>query len=229
MNSPVWIMSAILAALLCALPSFAQTYRNASSVQDAAGSRTTAASFTNVCAIGQPGGVAVASGSGGMLNYAGFLNTFVMRAALDTDGDGLADEIDPDNDNDELADLTELAGDAFNPATTTDVNKGDSDGDGASDGAEAAAGTDPRSAAARFAIVSVAETAGGTVVGWMARSGTTYRVRHEDTGIGGFTGWLARVRAGGPAAAPWYATTNYYTDTTAPAGDRRYYRISVSP
>jgi len=113
-----------------------------SSVLDGSGARGTSGSSTNLSASAQPGSVAVSSG-GTMGNYAGFLGTFVLKPTLDTDNDGLADELDLDNDNDTLTDVEELEGTAFSPVTPTDPNDEDCDDDGFTDDEEASYGSDP--------------------------------------------------------------------------------------
>ncbi len=100
----------------------------------------------------------------------------VDEGFADTDGDGIADCVDPDDDNDGVSDAAELAAgsDPLNAASTPEVCDGqdndldgqvdegfadtdgdgiadcvdpDDDGDGASDAAELAAGSDPLNAA----------------------------------------------------------------------------------
>ena len=180
----------------------------------------------NISAAGQPGGIAESSG-GGYVNQAGFLQTFFVQPELDTDGDGLADEADYDNDGDALADTTEIEGTAFSPITATVVNTADSDNDGASDGNEAVAGTNPRDAAARLEIVAVTNAAGGRMVTWTARSNKTYTVRYADSPALPVTNALTTVTAVGAASAPWYITAQEATDPGAT--NARVYAIQVHP
>jgi len=205
-----------------------QSVSNTSSVVDAAGGWTSAGNYSNVSAIAQSGGVTVSS-AGGTRNYAGFLGTIVLLPSLDTDGDGLNDELDADNDNDGLEDAAELAGSAFSPATLTDLNKSDTDGDGATDGAEAVAGTNPRDAWHNLRFVSVDPIAPGATVGWLARQGKTYRIWRTDSlqGNPAFTSLVATVVANGPAAGPWLVLTNYYTDAAVAPKGHRFYKIEV--
>ncbi len=200
-------------------------YTNTSSVLDGSGTRSTNSTYTHLSAAGQPGGIAASSG-GGYRNQAGFLNTFFLQPGLDTDGDGLADEADGDNDNDQLADDTEIGGGGFSPATPTDPNAADSDDDGAPDGAESVAGTDPTDAGALLEIVRIAK--GSTAdVSWRARSNKTYRILYATTPAQPVTNELATVIASGAAVPPWYALTNTVTD--AGSATSRVYAVEVQP
>jgi hypothetical protein len=215
------------ASLLLAgsLVAFAQ-YTNKSSVLDGSGTMASGGTFTNISAAGQPGGIAVATG-GGYVNQAGFLNTFLLKPALDTDKDGIPNEADMDNDNDGLLDEAEMAGSSFIPVTVTDLNAADSDGDGIPDGAEAVAGTNPMDADAMLEIVRIAR--GGIAdIAWVARSNKTYRVLYSATPMQPVTNVLGTVTASGFANAPWYVLTNTITDASG-ATNSRVYGIHVLP
>ena len=202
-------------------------YTNKSSVLDGSGTRSAGGSYTNISAAGQPGGIAVSAG-GTYVNQAGFLNTFVLKPALDTDGDGLADEMDNDNDNDALADQTELAGSSFAPATVTSPNLADTDGDGIPDAAESVAGTDPTSATAGFRILAITNAAGLRYVAWTARGNNerTYVVRSAPQVSGPFTTVVfSNTVAGG--TFPWYAVTNAIGDATA--ATNLFFAVEVKP
>jgi hypothetical protein len=215
----VWVVSC--------LPSGHAQFTNRSSVLDGSGAVSAAGLFTNLSAAGQPGGIALSTG-GGYVNQAGFLNAFLLKPALDSDHDGLADELDQDNDNDGLADAVEIAGSGFAPATPTAVNLSDTDGDGQPDGWEAAAGTDPTDPHALLKLVAIRSTAGGRDVSWLARGNNqkTYVVHATaDARQPYATVLFSNTVAGG--SGPWYAVTT--TVTHASATNAHFYAVEVLP
>jgi hypothetical protein len=215
---------ALFCILAAANTSHAQ-FSNKSSVLDGSGTTSTGGTYTNLSAAGQPGGIAQSSG-GGFVNQAGFLNTFFVKGSLDTDGDGLADEADIDNDNDDLQDGAELAGSAFTPATASGVNTADSDSDGMSDGREARGGTDPTNADNAFELVRIQTNGSTRTISFVARGNNerTYVVKAADSSYAQPTQVLfSNTIAGG--TAPWYQVTNTLVDATA--SDARYYSVEV--
>ena len=198
-----------------------------SSVLDAAGASSSGGAYTNMSASGQPGGIAVSTG-GVYVNYAGFLNTFSIRPELDTDADGLADEVDSDNDNDDLTDEDEIQGGAFSPATPTMVNSADTDGDGQRDGWEAVAGTDPINNIALLEVVAITNAPGARAIAWRARGNNerTYLVRATtDAYLPYATVIYSNTVAGG--VAPWFAITTSITHTSA--SNTLFYAVEVLP
>ena len=204
-----------------------QNHTNTSHALDGAGQWSTGGLLSNITAVAQSGGVTMSSG-GALWNQAGFLNTFVLKPGLDTDMDGLADEADTDNDNDALTDGIELDGSGFSPATATDPNTPDSDGDGALDGAEATAGTDPSDPDAFLRFVSVYGKPDFVQLGWLARSNKTYRLMTASALTNAFTNLLAEVTVHADATAPWYVVTNCYDDTALTATNQ-FYKVLVVP
>jgi len=127
----------------------AQDYRHLATVHDGSGVMSTntvnlgGVDYRHVSAAGQPGGIQTST-NGTLVNHAGFLQAAdIKKPSLDTDGDGVIDELDTDNDGDRLSDAQEVEGSGFNPITETLVNNPDTDGDLVPDGDEAGAGTDP--------------------------------------------------------------------------------------
>ncbi len=217
-----WIIAALLLGTLSA---FAQ-YTNRSSVLDGSGARSTGGVYTHISAAGQPGGIRE-SAVGELVHQAGFLQTFSMRPELDTDGDGLADEADRDNDGDALMDVDELSGASFDPATATEVNLTDTDSDGASDGQESVAGTDPLNIDAVFEIVTATNSAANRTIVWTARSNRTYSILYANPPALPLTNLLAVVTNRDPASGPWYVTTGTVAD--AGATTNRVYAVATGP
>lgn len=101
-------------------------------------------------AVGQSGGVGFSGSSSDLTTTANGFWPIVLGAlpTLDFDGDMIAAFLDPDDDNDGLADLVETDTGLFVDAsdTGTDPLDADSDDDGFDDGTEVAAGSDPNDA-----------------------------------------------------------------------------------
>lgn len=216
-----------VAVLALAANVSAQSLTNVSSVVAAAGEWISGGTYSNLNCVAQSGGIAKSS-NGSLRHYAGFLGTFLLRPDLDTDGNGLANELDEDNDGDGLRDESELAGDAFRPVTTTDIDLADTDGDGATDYEEAAAGTDPTDSDAGLFITDITPTGDDVLLSWLARGGKTYEVHSRDGSILAAQSTLATTNATG-GVGPWFVTTNFFLDTTASTVDKRFYRVEVVP
>lgn len=200
-------------------------YTNRSSVLGGAGNRSASAFgvASNIYAVAQPGGTGVSLG-GDYVLWAGFINTFSLRPNLDTDGDGVHDEVDVDNDGDGLLDWEELTGSAFGGRVVTDPNNPDTDGDGVSDGEEAAAGTDPTDPDCFLRILSLTENDGQKTVTWRAAGGVKYRVLGSDGSPGLPMDVLGMSQEFG-GAGWWLVRTNTFVDVDVE--DRRIYGIEV--
>lgn len=217
--------------LLAALAVFAAQTTGAAtnrpSVVDGGGCRMAGGSYSNVCACAQPSGIAPSVG-GVLLHYAGFLGGFSLRPALDTDGDGLPDELDADNDGDTLADEAELDGSAFGGWAATDPNRRDTDGDGMSDVAEAVGLYDPNDPGHRLEIVAWRGTNGQYTLTWIGKGGGWINTisAGEQLANGGFTNILhsAAYPGGEP---PWFKATNAWVWTEGATS--RFYRVHTQP
>lgn len=203
-------------------------------VLDASGHVATNGVLTSVSAGGQSGGFTLAS-AGTISHYGGFVGANPLLSDLDTDDDGVVNELDADNDNDSLTDLDELAGTPWLPAAVvSDPNDPDTDADGFSDGAEAAAGTDPTDVSSLLAIIDIGAVASTNIyVEWLARDGLTYRLDHYDTLAGTIiTSHVDTVTVNDPGAvAPWYTTTAIGFDPGVLSGNTTsgYYRVTLQP
>lgn len=217
-------LRAILAIL--AAPAVALAYTNQANVLDGSGNWATNEAFTLLAAAGQPGGIQTSSGGPAVL-HAGFLNTFSYRPGLDTDLDGIADELDTDNDNDRLADIAENSGSPFHPVTGTDPNEADTDEDGADDFHEAVAGTDPTDPDRALKLFVERQAADTAVLEWTARGNQERRYKLlylGDIVSEPFTNELMNGLVSG-GAAPWYEVLVQVTNVVP--GDARMYRVSV--
>lgn len=132
---------------------------------------------------------------------------------------------DNDNDNDGISDTSEIDGTGFTPVTMTDVNNPDTDGDGANDGDEAQAGTDPTDSDAFLRLAVIQQNSPVTLI-WRARGGVTYNIYRADDAITNSPALIGTTNVPG-GVAPWFVVTNTFTDTSMPATDRSYYVIGV--
>ena len=102
----------------------------------------------------------------------------------------------------------------------------DADGDGQSNAAEAAAGTDPFDAASSFKVISIARTNGTSMrLDWTTVGGHSYAVQtNSSPGGGTFNNLSPLIVVPGTASG----TTNYVHTNGAAAGSR-FYRVRLGP
>lgn len=202
------------------------------SVINGFGGRASGGAYMQVSAGAQPGSVGVsyeagpANYDGGLVHRAGFLNRFVLFPGLDTNGNGLPDELDPDNDGDGLWDHWEVTGEKFNPATPTDPNSPDSGGAGVPDFDAMVAGVNPFDPDAVFRIIALERDGAQNILTWRARGNNEriYVVRAIDDSYAAMPDtviWSNRVAGG---EAPWYQTDPSIGD---PAVEARFYAVEV--
>jgi hypothetical protein len=128
---------------------------------------------------------------------------------VDSDGSGF------DRDRDGLLDMDEAR------LYGTSPDSADTDGDGAKDGDEVRAGTDPTNARLFLAVTRVAFTAdGGTQISWSSVPGKTYAVEYSETlPSHGWTDLGTPVLARGPATTA--------KDNSPQPRRQRYYRVRL--
>lgn len=229
MKTALRMLGAALGFLLLASGAGWAQFTQPCSVADGSGARSAGGGLEHVSAGAQPGGISV-SRSGTMLNAAGFLGGAILCPDLDRDGDGLADEIDPDNDGDSLWDLDEIAGSAFAPLTATDLNNPDSDDDGSPDGAEAGAQTDPLDADVylHFTRMAAGPLDGETTLDWMAHQGYWYGVYRMSSIDGGLPGThIADVQAPSVGGIGLWAVVTATQTVAAGSATSRFYYVRV--
>ena len=98
---------ALLIALLFCIPVVRAEPEQTGSALDGSGAHMTNGTLVAFTAGGQSGGIGYGTGND-LQNYAGFLAGILLHGNLDTDQDGLADEMDADNDGDGMIDRHEL-------------------------------------------------------------------------------------------------------------------------
>lgn len=226
-NPGIFVTTSILLILTWGIQSTLAQTSETSRVIDNSGLWSTNNLFQGISAVGQPYATGLTTGTD-LLNYSGFLNSFTLFTNLDTDADGIIDENDPDDDNDTLTDVDELTGVSFDPVTATHPTLADSDGDGASDGHEAAAGTNPLDPDHSLRIERIRYEGGNVILTWQSREGKSYDVFRgtNDTTLTMFPEFLLSVLAG-PGSGPWKRTLSGSTNNTI--HNMEWYKIRLIP
>jgi hypothetical protein len=192
-NSELPHISGIIVALATVISYIsdvhAESYSNVAVFVGGAGGVSTGQTLRVLQSGGQAFVTSVSSSSS-ITHYSGFLAA-LDSSTRDTDGDGLMDEYDPDNDNDGLDDWTEVTGSAFSPPVPTNPNDPDTDHDGFTDWAEQVAGTSPTDALSVFRILTI--DGGAIPDAFVITVPTSYRRRYAIQFCGSFpageAGW----------------------------------------
>ena len=130
---------------------------------------------------------------------------------VDTDGDGIYDLLDMDDDNDGLSDSGETA-------IGTDPKDPDSDGDGATDREEVLAGTDPNDPTSHFACGQIDVAGTDVTIHWSSSANRTYSLWGADSpGSGAWT----LIESGIPETAPLNVRD------VDKQGDRHFFMVEV--
>ena len=167
-----------------------------SSIIDSAGSKSDSGSLSNTSVIAEC--CIPFSSSGAIVQYGGFLQTYTLKHAVDTDDDGLPDELDCDNDNDAMPDqwevmhnLNSMSNDASGDNDSdglsnlgeyqneTNPQNEDTDDDTLTDLEELIAGTSPIDESEYFKIDNASSSTNGIVVSWLSVTGRLYSVMHS--------------------------------------------------
>jgi len=203
---------------------------------DACGQVSSNGTTKSIGVMGQSGGYIYAVHSASHLqHYGGFLGMAAYRLTLDTDHDGVINELDSDNDNDNLSDSDEVRGLPWLPATvSSDPNQADTDGDESTDWEESVAGTHPDNADSFLEIISMSQEAAsnGVIITWSARDGKNYNVwRLDDLLDPGGAAIMDSVSVSNPTSTPpWFVTTGEYHDPDVLTSNTPFfYYIEVQP
>lgn len=183
---------------------------------NAGGGSQTGSVVRCISSVGQPVGGGFLS-SASHLARSGMLFSPLLDPSRDADANGVPDEDSPDDDSDGLADLVEILGTSFSPATATDSLRRDTDGDGISDRNESVAGTDPLDPTALLRILAVGGTPAGLRLEWSARGGRTYDLIGATNVAGLSAGGASQTVTAGTGTGTWQVTRASATNAW-PAG-----------
>lgn len=149
----------------------------------------------------------------GSVDYAGWTPG---SPRMDTDGDGITDDIDPDSDGDGIPDIDEVLMYGTYPYLK------DSDGDGHDDWQEIfVTGTDPLNAQSIFKILAFDKNINtNMVLTWSSITNKVYSVWRSTNLLEGFLLYLDSVTGSPP--------TNVFIDVFAPENTPCFYKVTVT-
>jgi hypothetical protein len=183
---------------------------------------TNGAGFT-VLTAGSPltGAFANVASGGTLVTTDGYARFTVRYAGENTLR--LTDLVIMDRDSDGLPDWWE---DSFGLDKTNSADAaGDSDGDGASNLNEFAAGTNPTNAASLFRVVSVQQESNDVRLTWATVGGKSYRVQTNGNMFVPFADFGPLISVIGAGES----TTNFVDSNAVPNAATRYYRVRLEP
>lgn len=174
-------------------------------LSDESPTSVTIAGFEFIVKAGSDGSIigSIDPGNSNEANWGGF-QLYVNSIALDSDNDGLSDDIEDD--------------------LGTDPNNPDSDGDGQSDGSEVnSAGTDPTNSASVFKVTDILRNGDGSIeISWSSVPGKSYAVDVATE----LSGWVELVSDIDAAVSPATVTSNT-VETPAANELNKQYRVRV--
>jgi hypothetical protein len=140
-----------------------------------------------------------------------------LTAGTDSDGDGIFDADDPDDDNDGMTDEFEIR---YGLDPFVDDAGGHADSDGMSNWEEYIAGTDPTNNVSCFRILSI--SGDGTIIRWTSADGRFYSIQAT-------TNLPATVfsNVAGAVDLPASPDVNVFTNPPAGNGEPCFYRVQV--
>ena len=173
-NTQIFWLLGLIIFVIKMIPCAVAQYVSPVNLNDAAGNWGQSSEYHGFATIGQSSAIRTTTNSS-YQSLNGFLQTFVMFPQRDSNGNGIPNENDPDDDGDGISDAMELNGSAFSPQTPTSILESDTDNDGLTDEEERICGTDPtnESEALRVEIELENER---TVISWGGREGKIYDV-----------------------------------------------------
>ncbi|WP_309380617.1 hypothetical protein [Cerasicoccus frondis] len=146
---------------------------------------------------------------------AGWINLSRMRRAVDLDGNGLPDSLEPDSDADGIPDGVETHL-GLNPNDTADGAQ-DADHDGQTNQQEALAGTDPENGESFFMVRKMSTANNQVTLEWSSLPGVRYRIARAATPKDSYS-----------LEDQIYTATETTTVATLPVyGDPEFYRVYV--
>ncbi len=160
-------------------------------------------------------------------NFTGFIQPDDIDLLEDTDGDGIADVVDPDMDGDGLSNIDELFGSWFG-GVATDPKRGDTSGNGTSDYEHWMTGTNPTDPESQLRITEVIYNSPTDVrIRFRSVGGRQYELSRSTTLEGLLDAPSIDGIEGVPGQGPFNEGITEFIDV--PFGEDYYYRVRLVP